>query len=63
MEWSQASGREHSMATTERIPEGDNEVRSGRVKTVVAVLPARTDTIWWHDHISTDAAVVFLRGG
>lgn len=30
--------------------------------TVVCLLPARTDTAWWHDNIQGRAEVVFLRG-
>jgi phage N-6-adenine-methyltransferase len=30
--------------------------------TVVALLPARTDTIWFHDHIHGTAEIRFLRG-
>jgi phage N-6-adenine-methyltransferase len=29
---------------------------------VVALLPARTDTAWWHDHVLPFARVRFLRG-
>ena len=29
---------------------------------VVALVPARTDTRWWHDWVSGKADVVFLRG-
>jgi site-specific DNA-methyltransferase (adenine-specific) len=30
--------------------------------TVVCLLPARTDTAWWHDYIIPHAEVVFIRG-
>jgi phage N-6-adenine-methyltransferase len=31
--------------------------------TVVALIPARTDTIWWHEHVMAEAAEVrFVRG-
>jgi phage N-6-adenine-methyltransferase len=30
--------------------------------TVVGLVPARTDTAWWHDHIQGKAEVRFLRG-
>jgi hypothetical protein len=36
-------------------------VRSGDAELVVCLLPARTDTSWWHDHCAT-AEVRFLRG-
>lgn len=35
---------------------------SGEAERVVCLLPARTDTAWWHDHISRAAVVRFLRG-
>ncbi len=30
--------------------------------TVVCLLPARTDTAWWHDYIQDQAEVRFIRG-
>lgn len=39
-----------------------SEVAAGNAATVVAVLPARTDTRWWHQDIAGHAAVFFLRG-
>lgn len=30
--------------------------------TVVGLLPARTDTAWWHDNVQGKADVTFLRG-
>ena len=30
--------------------------------TVVCLVPARTDTQWWHDHVQSQAEVRFLRG-
>jgi len=30
--------------------------------TVVCLLPARTDTAWWHDYIALNAEVRFVRG-
>ena len=44
------------------IQKAKAEVRNGCATTVVALLPARTDTAWWHDHIAVDADVGFLRG-
>jgi phage N-6-adenine-methyltransferase len=38
------------------------EVEEGRAKTVVALLPARPDTAYWHEHVAGRAAVYFLRG-
>lgn len=31
-------------------------------RTVVCLLPARTDTAWWHDYIQNKAEVRFVRG-
>ncbi len=39
-----------------------SEVQSGNAAIVVAVLPARTDTNWWHRDIASVAVVLFLRG-
>ena len=38
------------------------EVESENAQTVVAVLPARTDTNWWHNDVASCAEVLFLRG-
>ena len=35
---------------------------SGNRPLVVGLLPARTDTAWWHDYIEGKAEVRFLRG-
>jgi site-specific DNA-methyltransferase (adenine-specific) len=37
-----------------------DESRAGA--TVVCLLPARTDTAWWHDYVLPFAQVVFVRG-
>ena len=29
---------------------------------VVALVPARTDTRWWHNHVAGKADVIFIRG-
>jgi phage N-6-adenine-methyltransferase len=39
-----------------------SEVAAGNATTVASVLPARTDTRWWHEDIAGQAAVFFLRG-
>lgn len=44
------------------ISKSRSEVESGRVATVVCLVPARTDTRWWHDDIAGKATVFFLRG-
>lgn len=38
------------------------EVEEGRARTVVALLPARPDTTYWHQHVAGRAVVYFLRG-
>ena len=38
------------------------EVEEGRARTVVALLPARPDTAYWHEHVAGRAVVYFLRG-
>ncbi len=38
------------------------EVMSGHAKLVVGLVPARTDTRWWHEDIAGHATVFFLRG-
>lgn len=38
------------------------EVSAGNACLIVSVLPARTDTHWWHKDIASVAAVFFLRG-
>lgn len=44
------------------IAKARREVEEGRAKTVVALLPARPDTAYWHDHVVGKATVYFLRG-
>ncbi|KAB8333607.1 hypothetical protein SD80_012495 [Scytonema tolypothrichoides VB-61278] len=38
------------------------EVEAGRVLTLTALVPARTDTNWWHRAMSAGASVLFLKG-
>ena len=38
------------------------EVVSGNARLVVGLLPARTDTRWWHQDVAGNASVFFLRG-
>ncbi|MGD0105735.1 MAG: DNA N-6-adenine-methyltransferase [Rhodopila sp.] len=38
------------------------EVEVGNARCVTALVPARTDTTWWHCHISGVADIVLLRG-
>lgn len=44
------------------VAKAQNEVELGHAKTVVALLPARPDTAYWHTHIAGKAAIYFLRG-
>ena len=44
------------------VAKARQEVEEGRARTVVALLPARPDTSYWHDHIAGHAAVYFFRG-
>ncbi len=44
------------------IAKAHQESSSGRARTVVALLPARPDTRYWHEHIAGQATVYFLRG-
>ena len=38
------------------------EMAAGFAKKVVALIPARTDTRWWHDHAAGKADIIMLRG-
>lgn len=38
------------------------EYASGNAKTIVALIPARTDTTYWHEYIARQTTIVFLRG-
>ena len=44
------------------IAKARQEVESGRARVVVALIPARPDTSYWHEHIAEKAVVYFLRG-
>ena len=44
------------------IAKAHREVELGNAQTVVALIPARTDTAYWHEHVATQADVFFLRG-
>lgn len=39
-----------------------SEVAAGNSRCVTALIPARTDTSWWHDHVVGFADIVLLRG-
>jgi hypothetical protein len=44
------------------VAKARREVELGHARTVVALLPARPDTAYWHEHVAGRAAVYFLRG-
>jgi hypothetical protein len=44
------------------VAKAHHEMRSGHAKMVVALLPARPDTKYWHDHVAGRGVVYFLRG-
>jgi phage N-6-adenine-methyltransferase len=44
------------------VAKARREFDAGRAGTVVALLPARPDTAYWHDQIAGRATVYFLRG-
>ena len=46
----------------EWVAKAKAEVLCGNARTVVALIPARTDTRYWHEHVAGNATVFFLRG-
>lgn len=44
------------------VEKARREVEERRAKTVVALLPARPDTSYWHEHVAGRAVVYFIRG-
>ncbi len=42
------------------IKKGFTEWKKG--KTVVFLIPSRTDTVWWHDYIMKASEIRFIRG-
>jgi site-specific DNA-methyltransferase (adenine-specific) len=38
------------------------EVAAGNARLALALIPARTDTAWWHEGVAGSATVFFLRG-
>jgi len=44
------------------VAKAKDEVHCGNARTVVALIPARTDTRYWHQHVAGTATVFFLRG-
>ena len=44
------------------VAKARREVAEGRASLAVALVPARTDTLWWHHEIAGSAAAFLLRG-
>ena len=44
------------------VSKAQNEVSERRADLVVALVPARTETLWWHHHIAGAADAFMLRG-
>ena len=44
------------------IAKAHAEVEQGNARLVVALIPARTDTSYWHLHVAGHADVYFLKG-
>ncbi len=44
------------------VAKAEAEVSCGNARLVAALLPARTDTRYWHKHVAGNATVFFLRG-
>jgi phage N-6-adenine-methyltransferase len=44
------------------VAKAHHEASTGRARTVTALIPARPDTRYWHEHIAGKATVYFLRG-
>lgn len=44
------------------VRKAHEEVTSGRANVVVALIPARTDTAYWHDFVMKAEEIILLRG-
>jgi phage N-6-adenine-methyltransferase len=44
------------------VAKAHEEVKQGNARLVVALIPARTDTTYWHRHVAGKADVYFLKG-
>jgi len=44
------------------IEKAKKEVETGNAETAIALIPARTDTLWWHNYIASYAHIIFLKG-
>jgi phage N-6-adenine-methyltransferase len=52
----------YGRALPQWISKAREEVELGRASVAVALVPARTDTSWWHSYIAQKADVFFLKG-
>jgi hypothetical protein len=44
------------------VAKATREVKQGHAAVVVMLMPARTDTAYWHTYVADTASIVFLRG-
>lgn len=44
------------------VAKARSEVEAGHAEWVIGLVPARTDTRWWHDHVAGEAHAWLLRG-
>ncbi|MFC7551151.1 DNA N-6-adenine-methyltransferase [Pseudoroseomonas wenyumeiae] len=44
------------------VAKARTEAEAGRASVVFGLIPARTDTRWWHDYIAAVADIWMLRG-
>lgn len=47
---------------TSWIQKAITEIRAGRAEIIYLLVPARTDTAWWHDAVAAGATAQFLKG-
>ena len=52
----------YGRALRQWIAKAQTEVTERRAALVVALVPARTETLWWHNHIAGSADAFMLRG-
>ena len=52
----------YGAALPDWVRKARHEVETGRATLVIALVPARPDTRWWHDNVINRASVFMLRG-
>jgi phage N-6-adenine-methyltransferase len=52
----------YGRALKQWVSKAHSEVQAGRARLVAALVPARTETLWWHTHIAGVADAFMLRG-